>query len=154
MEKTGSFLSRRKLLVGVGGVAAAGVALMASPFRAVIAISARNLVRNQPTLRRLLLSLADAGYDEWLDQVGTVLTASGGIGLKLVAVTALDSAGARPMRLARDRAFVAKFDVQNRGTMAGDLIYTASHPRYGPFQIFLSASSDPNLPHRMMALFN
>jgi hypothetical protein len=154
MEKAGSFLSRRKLLVGLGGVAAGAAALMASPFRAVIAMTARDVVRRQPTLRRLLLSLADAGYDEWLDQVGSVFTAAGGAGLKLVAVTALDSAGTRPMRLTRNRAFVAKFDVQNRGTMAGDLIYTASHPLYGPFPIFLSASSDPNLPHRMTALFN
>jgi hypothetical protein len=154
MEKTGSFLSRRKLLIGLGGVSAGAVALMASPLRSVIRMVTRDLVRNQPTLRRLLLSLADAGYDEWLDQVGTVFTAAGGAGLKLVAVTALDSAGTRPMRLARNRAFVAKFDVQNRGTMAGDLIYTASHPLYGPFRIFLSASSDPNLPHRMTALFN
>jgi hypothetical protein len=154
MEKTGYFLSRRKLLIGLGGVAAGAAALMASPFRSIIAMRTRELVRNQPMLRRLLLSLAAAGYDEWLDQVGTVFTASGGTGLKLVAVTAFNSAGLRPIGLARDRAFIAKFDVQNRGTMAGDLIYTVSHPSYGPFQIFLSASSDPNLPHRMTALFN
>jgi hypothetical protein len=154
MEQTGSFLGRRKLLIGLGGVAAAAVALMASPFRAVLAMTARDLVRSQPTLRRLLLSLADGGYDEWLDQVGSTFSVGGGTSLKLVAVSAFASVGQRPMSLSRDRAFVAKFDVQNRGTMAGDLIYTTSHPRYGAFRIFLSASSDPNLPHRMTALFN
>ena len=154
MEQTKSFLARRRLLIGLGGGAAAAVALMASPFRAVIAMRARGLVRSEPTLRRLLLSLADAGYDEWLDQVGTVFTVGGGTSLKLVAVSALNSAGPRPLRLTRDSAFLAKFDVQNNGTMAGDLIYTSMHPRYGAFQLFLSASSDPNLPHRMTALFN
>jgi hypothetical protein len=154
MERTESILSRRKLLVALGGVAAAAIALMASPYRAVIGKSARNLVRRQPALRHMLLSPADAGYDEWAEQVGSVFSVGGGTSLKLVAVTAFDSPGPRPISLARDSAFLAKFDVQNRGTMAGELIYTASHPSYGAFPIFLSASSDPNLPHRMTALFN
>jgi hypothetical protein len=154
MEQTGSFLSRRKLLVGLGGVAAGAVALMAAPFRAVIAVSTRQLVSSQPALRRLLLSLADAGYDEWLDQVGSVFVLGGGTSMKLVAVTAFDAVGARPASLGRDRAFIAKFDVQNGGTMAGDLIYTATNARYGAFQIFLSGSNDPNMQHRMTAVFN
>jgi hypothetical protein len=154
MEQTESFLSRRKLLIGLGGVTAAAVALMASPFRAVIALTTRDLVRSQPVLRRYLLSLANAGYDEWTDQVGSVLAVGGGTSLKLVAVSAFNEVGQRPMRLDRDRAFLAKFDVQNGGTMAGDLIYTAMHPQYGAFRIFLSASNDPRLPHRMTALFN
>ena len=153
MARTRSFLSRRKLLIGLGGAAAAAAALIASPFRAVIALTARDLVRRQPALRSLL-SLADAGYDEWLDQVGSMFSVGGGTALKLVGVSALDSGGARPMRLGRTSAFLAKFDVQNGGTMAGDLIYTASHPQYGALRIFLSASTDPRLPHRMTALFN
>jgi hypothetical protein len=154
MEQTESFLSRRKLLIGLGGVAAASVALLASPFRAVIAMTSRDLLRSQPILSRRLVSLADAGSDDWLDQVGSVFALGGGTSMKLVAVSTFAAAGQRPMRLGRNQAFQAKFDVQNRGSLAGDLIYTASHPRYGAFQIFLQASSDPRLPQRMTALFN
>src|SRR4051812_31257330 len=150
MNKTGSFLSRRKLLAGLSLVGAGAVALMAAPFRAVIAVATRQLVSSQPTLRRLLLSLADAGYNEWLDQVGSVFVVGGGTSMKLVAVTAFNNVGTRPASLGRDRAFIAKFDVQNGGTMAGDLIYTAMNPRYGAFPIFLTASSDPALRSRMM----
>jgi hypothetical protein len=128
------------------------VAFVAKPLRTVIVTKSRELVRSQPVLTRLMLSLGDAGYNEWLDQVGSLFSV-GGSSLKLVAVTALNSNGPRPDGL-RDRAFVAKFDVQGRGTMAGDLIYAASTPNYGAFQIFLSASSDPNLPQRMTAVFN
>jgi hypothetical protein len=153
MKQTGSFLSRRKLLAGVGGVAVGAVALIAAPFRAVI-VATREMVSSQPVLRRLLLSLADAGYNEWLDQVGSVFVVGGGTSMKLVAVTAFNAVGPRPAGLGRDRAFLAKFDVQNGGTMAGDLIYTAMNPRYGAFPIFLSGSNDPTLRHRMTAVFN
>lgn len=153
MEQTRSFLSRRKLLIGLSGAVAAAAALVAAPFRTAIVTTARDLVRNQPALHRLVFSLADAGDEEWLDQVGTIFTVGGGTSLKLVAVTPMTSVGRRPAGL-RDRAFLAQFDVQNRGTMAGDLIYIASHPSYGAFRIFLSASSAPNLPYRMTALFN
>jgi len=37
--------------------------------------------------------------------------------------------------------------------MAGDLIYTVSHPEYGAFPIFLSAT-DSRTPGRMLAVFN
>jgi len=154
MEKTASFLSRRKLLVATGGVAAVAVAVMESPFGAVVNRTARDIARREPVLRGSMLSLADAGYDEWTDQVGSVFNVGGGDSLKLVDVTPLDSPGARPVGLARDRAFLAKFDVQNGRSLAGDLIYTVAHPQYGAQQIFLSSSFDPNLPGRMTAVFN
>jgi len=154
MEQTGSFLSRRKLLVALGGIAAASVALLASPFRAAITKTSRDLLRTQPVLSRGLVSLANAGSSEWLDQVGSIFSVGGGATLKLVAVSTFAAVGQRPARLGRNQAFLAKFDVQNRGSLPGDLIYTASHPRYGAFQIFLQASNDPSLPQRMTALFN
>jgi hypothetical protein len=154
MEQTRSFLSRRKLIVALGGIATATATIMMSPFRTVIAMTARDVVRQQPALRGMLLSLADAGYDEWLDQVGSTFALGGGSSLKLISVTEFNAVGTRPAGLGRDRAFVAKFDVQNGATMAGDLIYTAMHPSYGAFRIFLSASSDPRLPYRMNAVFN
>lgn len=153
MAQTRSFVSRRKLLIGVGGTATAAAALVVSPLRTIIDVGTRNLVRGQPVLRRLLVPLADAGYDQWLEQVGSTFSVGGGQSMKLVAVTALPSSGARPFG-SRDRAFLTKFDVQNGGTLAGELIYSASHPTYGPLRIFLSASTDPRLPHRMTAVFN
>ena len=154
MGLIGLSLSRRAALAGLGGVVAATAAIVVSPLRTVVAMTARDMVRQQPTLRRMLLSLADAGYEEWLDQVGSVFSIGGGASLKLVAVTAFNDLGTRPMRLGRDHAFLAKFDVLGGGSMAGDLIYTASHPLYGALRIFLSASTDPRLPNRMTALFN
>jgi hypothetical protein len=137
MDMAKFFLSRRGLIASLGGAAAAGV-LVAAQYRAVIAV----------------YSLADGGVEQWLEQVGSTFTVGGGTSLKLIGVSALSSPGPRPAGVTRSRAFVAKFDVQNNGTMAGDLIYTASHARYGAFRIFLSASTDPQLPHRMTALFN
>jgi hypothetical protein len=155
MKQTGSFLSRRKLLAGLGGVAVGAAAVMAASLRTIITIASRDLVQSQPAPRRLILfSLAAAGYNEWLDQVGSVFTVGGGTSMKLVAVTAFNTVGARPAGLGRDRAFIAKFDVQNGGTMAGDLIYTTMTPRFGAFPIFLTGSNDPTLRHRMTAVFN
>ena len=153
MAQTRSFLSRRRLLVGAGGAATAATAALFSPLRTIIDVSTRNLVRSQPVLRRLLVPLADAGYDQWLEQVGSIFSVGGGQSMKLVSITALASGGPRPFG-SRDRAFIARFDVQNGATMAGDLIYAASHPVYGALRIFLSASTDPRLPHRMTAIFD
>lgn len=152
MEKPGFRLSRRNALVIVGGAAVAMGAVLAAPYKALITRRGRELARAQPFLRRLL-SLADAGYDEWLDQVGSVFAVGGGTGMSLFGVEPLNSSGARPLNL-RDRAFLLHFNVLNGGTMAGDLIYTVSHPQYGPLRIFLSASTDRRTPGRMLAVFN
>jgi hypothetical protein len=154
MEKTKFFLSRRGLMTALGGAAAAGAALLAAPHRAAITRKVANLVRGQPIFSSFFLSLADASVEQWSEQVGSIFSVGGGTTLKLVGVTALSSPGPRPAQVSRSRAFVAKFDVQNNQTMAGDLIYTANHASYGAFRIFLSASPDPLLPHRMIALFN
>jgi hypothetical protein len=154
MEKAKFFLSRRGLIAALGGAATVGAALLAAPYRAMIQRRVTNLVRGQPILSSFFTSLADASVEQWSEQVGSIFSVGGGATLKLVGVTALSSPGPRPAGVGRSRAFLAKFDVQNGGTMAGDLIYAASHPRYGAFRIFLSASPDPLLPHRMTALFN
>lgn len=154
MDNASRFLSRRKLLVVLGATAGAAGAAMLSPFRNVFVRNARQLVRQQPILRRMLLSLASAGYDEWMDQVGAVFSIGGGTSMRLAGVEPFSAGGTRPIALPRDRAFMAVFDLLNGATMAGDLIYTANHPQYGPFQIFLAASSDPRSPSRMIAVFN
>jgi len=154
MERTGAFLSRRRLLIGLGGAATAAAAIVSKPLRTLVLTRSRELVRAQPVLSRLLISLADADFLEWRDQIGTNFAVGGGANMKLVSLIGLAVPGPRPPDLGRSQAFMALFDVQNGGTLAGDLIYTVSPLRYGPFQIFLSASTDPNLPHRMTAVFN
>lgn len=155
MDQAKRFLSRRKLLFVLGGTASVAGAAMFKPIRAVLARNVRQAVARQPLLRRLILSLANAGYDEWIDLVGTSFTLGGGTVMQLVGVEPLAIGGsARPITLARDRAFLAHFDTLYGQTMAGDLIYVANHQQYGPLQIFLSASADPRTPRRMMAVFN
>jgi len=154
MERTGAFLSRRRLLLGLGAMATAAAAIVSKPLRTLVLTRSRELVRAQPVLSRLLISLADADFLEWRDQIGTNFAVGGGANMKLVSLIGLAVPGPRPPDLGRSQAFMALFDVQNGGTLAGDLIYTVSPLRYGPFQIFLSASTDPNLPHRMTAVFN
>jgi hypothetical protein len=154
MERTGASLSRRRLLIGLGGAATAAAAIVKTPLGPVIATRVRELVRTQPVLSRMLISLADADFLEWRDQIGTSFALGGGTNMKLVSLIGMAVPGPRPANLGRSQAFMALFDVQNGATMAGDLIYTVSPLRYGPFQIFLSASSDPSLPHRMSAVFN
>jgi hypothetical protein len=150
MEKTVSRLSRRNVLVGLGGALAVG-AVLAAPYKTIVTGRARALIRRLPGATRLL-SLANAGYDEWRDQVGTVFNVSGAT-MRLIGVEALNSAGTRPPGL-RDRAFAAHFTVLNGRAVAGDLIYLASQPDYGPFSLFLSGSGDPAMPSRMLAVFN
>ncbi len=153
MENAGRTLSRRNLLLAGGGAVAAAGALAAAPFRDLVGEEARALIASQPWARGML-SLADGSYEEWLAQVGSVFAAGGGYGLRLAGVQPLASTGVRPRAVSRERAFLAVFDVTGGGSMAGDLIYTISHPQYGPLPIFLSASTNPNMRGRMLAVFN
>ena len=152
MENSVTKLSRRKVLVGGGAVATLG-AVVASPLSVPIAREAQGLIATQPWARGML-SLAEAGYDQWLEQVGSAFTLGGGMSMQLAGIRALASEGSRPMAVARRTAFVAMFDAAGGQTLAGDLIYTANHRQYGPLQIFLSASTDPRTPGRMLAVFN
>jgi len=151
MEKTRGTFSRRNMLILAGTAVAALGAVIAAPYRAVIGRRASSLVRAEPIGRRSA-SLASAGYEEWAEQVGATFLVGGAQGMSLAGVRPLASSGTRPAGM-RDRAFVALFDVAG-GTMAGDLIYTVSHQNSGPFQVFLSAASDPRTPGRMLAVFN
>lgn len=151
MEKAEPRISRRTLLLAGGG--AATVAALAAPLRKTIANRSKSLVRAQPWIWRAT-SLARASYEEWEALVGSVFSVGGGSQLRLAGIRALESGGARPPGLARDRAFVAMFDTLAGGTLAGDLIYTAALGQYAPLPIFLSASNHPGTPGRMLAVFN
>jgi hypothetical protein len=151
MQLADLHLSRRRMVVALGGAALAVGALVAAPYRGMILRRGREVARAIPFVRRML-SLANAGYIEWMETVGSTFSGGGGYAMRLIGVEALNSGGQRPLGL-RDRAFALHFTVLNGGTMAGNLIYTVSHPDYGPLQIFLSPH-DPATPSRMLAVFN
>ena len=149
MEQARASLSRRNILITIGAAAAGAVALLGTAFRPAVTRQARRVLASTP-LTRGMLSLSQAEMEEWSAQIGSTFTVGGGYALRLAGVEPLQSDGERPAAL-RDRAFAAVFDVARGGTMAGDLIYTVSHPQYGPLQLFLSATDNPR---RMLAIFN
>jgi len=152
MEKTDGALTRRKMMLITGGAVAGAGALIAAPFREEIAGAARQVLTSTSLLRGFV-SLANAGYEEWAAQVGSVFTLGDGTRLTLAGVRAFPSAGLRP-RGGRDRAFVALFDAGGGHSVAADLIQTANHGEYGPLPLFLSAAGDARTPGRMLAVFN
>jgi hypothetical protein len=153
MSRTGSSLSRRRLFVGVGATVAVG-ALLAKPVRTVIAQRSRQLIRSFPMLGRVMFSLGDSGYADWLEAVGATFSIGGGLAMQLTGVTPLQSGGARPSDLARSSAFMATFQMMNGASLSGDLIYVASTPGYIPFPVLLSASNNPATRGRVTAVFN
>ena len=98
-------------------------------------------------------ALASGEIGQWAAQVGTEFT-SGAFRLRLAGVRPLPSAGARPPSVARQRAFLAVFDVTAGGPMPGDLTYRMSARRDGPLDIFISSAATSEFPNRMAAVFN
>ncbi|TMJ19757.1 MAG: hypothetical protein E6G92_08285 [Alphaproteobacteria bacterium] len=152
MEDTRGTLSRRNMLIAGGGAVAALGASIALPSGATASPRART---QSSTQRRLsgARPLASAGHDEWAAQVGSTFAVAGAQGLTLAQVRPLESSGRRPAG-ARDRAFLAEFEIVGRGRIAGDQTYMVSHPESGPFQMFLTAAGDARNPGRMHAVFN
>lgn len=144
-----SNLSRRKVVIGLAGAAVTAAVATTALGPAASDRTRRLLAGNR--LTRRFLSLAHADQSEWAAQIGSQLRLDGGYRLRLAGVRPLHSGGARPASATRGNAFVAVFDVLGSGEMAGDLIYTASHPQYGALPLFLSAAGDPR---RMLAVFN
>ena len=149
MERAVSTVSRRTAMLGLAGVAVTAM-VATTAFRPTAGERARRVLASNPLTRRFL-SLANAGQAEWAGQVGSEFRIEGGYRLRLVGVQPLNSVGARPADVTRDRAFAALFDVLGGMTMPGDLIYTARHAQYGALPLFLSATGDPR---RMLAVFN
>jgi hypothetical protein len=149
MQLTDLHLSRRRMVVALGGAVVVVGAVFAAPIKSLVEAGGRELANAVAGKRTV--NLATAGYADWLAQVGTTFSTSG-YNLKLAGIAPLISSGARPAGL-RDRAFALNFDVAAGRTMAGELIYTINHPQYGPLQLFLSATG-PQTPSRMLAVLN
>lgn len=141
-------LSRRKVVIGLAGAGVVGIAA-AAPISTVMRSGISGLTGQTPGSPRSV-SLARAGYAEWLRAVGSTFTIEGGYRLRLIGLrTAGSSAGRSAVRGVRTRAFTATFQVLGGQTMAGDLIYTAIHGQER-FPLFLSATGSRS---RMQAVF-
>ena len=149
MEQARATLSRRNILITMGAAGAGAIALLGTKFRPAVTRQARKVLAASP-LTRGMLSLSQAEMEEWSTQIGSTFAVGGGYALKLAGVRPMLSEGERPAEL-RDRAFAAVFDVTRGRAMPGNLIYTVSHPQYGPLQLFLSETSSPR---QMIAIFN
>jgi len=151
MDKVETRLSRRNVLLGVGGASVVG-ALFAAPIGTSIVRGTKSLARSV-TSPTPTLSLANGSYDLWAGLVGSVFALGDGSRMQLVGVRAFPEGGTRPANL-RARAFVAVFDPLGGARPASDIIYTANHALHGPVPIFLAAASDSRTPARMLAVFN
>lgn len=152
MKKNDSRVSRRTLLgwsmVGMGSLGAvAASALNRNWFTRDARGAASWWDRQNGSLDR-------AGMNEWSRHIGSVFelqTEMGASGFKLLAVVPLDERGQRPEELARDRAFIARFEGTERAV--GDRTYTARHAT-GTLDIFFGAPLQSGERTTLSAVFN
>lgn len=147
-------VSRRNVIIAAGTVAAFG-ALTVTPAGQLIGGSAGVGSDGAAGGTGGSVSLATADFDAWTAAVGALFTIPGAGALRLAGIRPLESGGAsRPRSLGRSRAFIALFDPAGGERLAGELIYVARRAGSRAFPIFLSASTDPRTPARMVAVFN
>lgn len=149
-------VSRRRMIAGLAGVAAAGgFGAWALP---VGWYEQRKALVPASWWRRRNWTLATAGIREWTSQVGrsfVILGAHRELRLKLVEVRPFPSPGERPPEVSRDQAFAAIFDLVSRGRMANqDRIYRLASVRYGEMRVFLKPCGNAANPRRFEAVFN
>lgn len=142
-----SLLSRRNVVLGLAGTAAAGtVAVQKTGGADALA----RLLRPEKGGSNRWLAKGLAA--DWVLQIGSNFTAHSGHILKLVDVQSFPDKNVDHPTGTRPRAFVARFDVVKGGKMASDKIYRVNH-KQGPFDLFLT-SGDPSKPLRMKAVFS
>jgi hypothetical protein len=145
-----SLLSRRSLIVGIGGTAAAGALAVSTAGQKQVQAFKQLLWKNRPGRHNVRLSTANV--DDWAVQVGTKFRSSTGHTLKLADVRQFDHQGKRPSGL-RDRPFVAGFEViEGAGPMPDQLLLRVDHREGGTFDLFLTAAA-PDKPLRRIAVF-
>ena len=142
------------MLITGGAVAGAG-ALIAAPFREEIAATARAGADEHADRARGLLSLANAGYEEWAAQVGSIFALGDGTRLHL---------GRRPgLPVARNAARAASAATARSSpcsirpggqSVAPDLIHTASHSAIWAAAALPVGGERRAHARRMLAVFN
>lgn len=139
-----SSLSRRTVVTGLAatGVLAAYVATRGAG-EPEVAVQATGQGR----------ALAVGEIDQWSRMVGTRFQASG-YRLALAGVRPLASSGRRPANVARQKAFLAVFDVLDGQDMPGNMIHSMSAAGRGALDVFLTSAASTEFPRRMHAVFN
>jgi hypothetical protein len=133
-----SKVSRRHILLGLGGAAVAGTANVGLLAQSLSAVGTG--------------TLGTAGHADWLAQVGSNFTAASGQVLKLTSVQAYGGAGSRPAAV-RPTGFAARFDIIRGGALPEGRHLVAHAQRGGTFEIFLTKAG-PSTPLGMRADFN
>jgi hypothetical protein len=145
-----SLLSRRNVIVGVGGTVAVGALAVSDAGQKQVQAFKQQLWKNRPGRHNVRLSTASV--DDWAVQVGSKFQTSTGHTLKLVDVRQFDHQGKRPAGL-RDRPFVAGFEVvSGKSTLPDQLLLRINHSEGGTFDLFLTAAA-PDKPKRRIAVF-
>lgn len=137
--------TRRSLLLGLG-VTGAGAATLGGT-KSVDFF--RQLIRPNAGGRKNV-RLATAEFTDWSLQIGSRFIAHTGHELKLVDVQAFADRKDRPDAL-RDRAFVARFEIEKGGEMPADL-YTVRHANGGTFMVSFDPAN-PAKPLEARAIF-
>ncbi len=144
-------LSRRSVVIGAAGLA---VVVGAVGPRALTLATPPSAESASGLWTREFSTLEGAGLEEWMREVGSTFTvvAENGrtVAMKLGAVQAFPTRGARPSKLGRAGAFDALFDPADRNAVKGNRIYRVRHARYGEMNIFLTRT----VKGRLEAVFN
>ena len=145
-----SLLSRRNVIVGVGGTVAVGALAVSDAGQKQVQAFKQQLWKNRPGRHNVRLS--SASVDDWAIQVGSKFQTSTGHTLKLADVVQFDHQNKRPAGL-RDRPFAAGFEiVAGNGPMPDQATLKVAHREGGTFDIFITAGS-PDKPKRRIAVF-
>lgn len=145
-------VSRRMLLGGLGGGAVA-IGALAAPGLPLSLLDSREGAQLPNWWDRQYWSLESAGITQWQRQIGLLFYMMGNEAarwMRVVAVDALPSEGARPSEAWRKTAFAVTFEAGGPIRFTGDRIYTVLNARYSRMQIFLARTAE----RRMQAVFN
>lgn len=147
-----NLLSRRNLILGLAGTAAAGATAVGPGF--LDAASLMQLLRPSGNRKGVFLKSGETG--DWTAQRNTMFRLESGQVLKLADVQgfkSIDKKGTRRPGGVRSTAFVARFDIKTGAPLDGDRIYRINHAQGGVFDIFLT-TPDASRPLRVHATFS
>jgi hypothetical protein len=142
--------TRRKLLAGLGGGAAA---VAAGATGLSLSWSSTGSKNAAGWWDRTFLSLRNGSTADWLRVAGETFVLGSGAALKVVLVRNVPSPGARPKNVARKQAFSVTFEAVGKAP-PGDRTYEIAHPTYGKLPIYFGPATPHKQVTRFVALFN
>ncbi|NBB24502.1 hypothetical protein GVM20_05145 [Porphyrobacter sp. SLTP] len=129
-------VSRRTIVVGLGGAAVATGSVTTSIFSFLSVGDIRNKLN--PTVRgRRNVALGRALFEDWSIQKGSFFTLDSGQVVELVDVKLFPNKEGRTSDL-RPAAFVTTFEVRRGAPLAEERIYALAHSEGGEFPLLLN----------------